>query len=264
MKNNQKRENMRPSNAPVVGSDAYIKQKVSEKRQKILNDIKTYGLNGDAKAIRLRSNDEKNCASLYVNVVNLERDGWGADAVVENLIYSSTAGAWSIAIERSRTVYPKQKYDKVRLQNRLESSVFFILEPPSGAKYAEEDESKSLALECGVFQGEGAREHSTTKIFESNGILAIVCPKIHAHTARAIFPQHLILEVSDVSHSLSVEDFLGEDTAEGREKTLDGPNYVKGIRDFIRKTGHSRFACHLTRLPTEEDVCTIYSNEILE
>lgn len=275
----------------------YLTVKAHINNEKTLGNIASKGLFGSSEDARLRSYDGEAHKKLSVNLVDLDKPynfhddpdlekmrklagipmpfSWKlrrSSAINFNLLSESLEretvnGSWMIAIERT---YKNSVLTSKMFESRMASSVFFILKAKEDIPFERLStvpftgnfgSMMSMGFENTYYQ-----EARTTHLFQPSDILWILAPKELVARVKKIFPHHEIKSVDSKKESMMLNlEFFYQSARPSQQVNLPlcGPDYQTALIAFLNeKKEYRRFACHLTRLYTGEDMFRICRSDL--
>lgn len=275
--------------------EGYVSEIAFKKKQALLERIRDHGLFPSSEEERLRSFDEENFTALAINEIDfsskqitsfaspfLPRAPMPTSQLSSSAIKEITCnyleriplqGAWPIIIERS----DKRDFIKLDIEHRLHSSIMFVLKADSYEKTYVTNSfldpfTPSISNITSKFGPQAAnccyfQEVHTVDKLDMSKVIAILVPEALEKLTQGIFKENgiVILAVKSEEKTLRIPGEKLHSTIERDfSLKLSGPNYVAGLQQIIKMCKLEKFATHVVRLPTPEDVLTLYKSDLSE
>jgi len=230
--------------------------------QLTLEKIATYGITSSHEAAQrgfcLSSADTNLSYAFSCNAVNLDpKLKPQLDFILNYLTENELAGVYYIPMERSYKDNLSIDQAIVELQNRVQASIIFALNPLNS----------EYSLTNGV-----CWEQRIAKTLSSDYIQAIIVPSRLAKLAKQYFPNvPNIIEVEMMSKTLQPDDLVLDSLPSLKlhrqdEYELTVPNYRQGIQKYIetvKPENEEKFMLHITRLATYCDLKKLWEEKKL-
>lgn len=246
----------------------YIENLQRVAQNTLLQSIAEHGLCASIEGERLRSYDKEHNDKLSLYLILPEHQGktLSNDPLINNLlvanpflpgqtpftmlVHKEATGIWPIILERSfMKKEPKlnENSDRLEWEDRLNSSVLFVLNYPTSADQNPTLKSFGfLKTACEI-----AFEWQTPETFNKSSIVAIIAPQNIAAICRQYFPDTLVYDARIKQKDTKIP---GSDNSSYCVEYLEGPDYASVLESLVKqKKLPTKFACHATRLPSKRD-----------